>query len=148
MSLRMKLFGPRWGLTFQHDRDQRYELYGDSVIRIVGTVMTFYKNGGKPLEPWRLWLYCYKRKSGFMLETNHFTSDGQNITSDLIASINNLDPGFRVQGDPVFEDLKTKKHYPIYGKSTLDILAGNGDIFDLTAREETAYDIISKIFGR
>lgn len=148
MSLHMKLFGPRWGLTFQYDRDQRYELYGNSVIRIVGTVMSFYKNGGRPLEPWSLWLYCYKKKSGIMLKSYHFTADGENITSDLVTSISNLDPGFRTSGDPIFEDLKTKKQYPIYGETIFDVLSRNGDITELTNREDTAYDIIKGIFGR
>lgn len=148
MSLRMALFGPRWGLTFQHDRERRYELYGDSVYRIVGTVITFYKNGGRPVHPWSLWLYSYKAKSGFEVKPWHFTADGENVTSDLISAIRTLDPGIGSDGDPIFEDVKTGKKYPLYGKSLLDRMLEGGDAFDLANRGENGYDIIRGIFGQ
>ena len=114
MGLRQRLFGFRWSLYIVHDGGLVYALHEKSVIRIAGYVMGFYANGGRPAPPWSLHLNSNHKHRSFELRPDHFTADGQNVTRQLLADIEAIDPGYRVKGgEPVFADMRTRKRIPL-----------------------------------
>lgn len=104
MGLFNKLLGYRWSLYIvKHGNEIEYVMHENSVIRIAGYVMSYYKNGATPHAPWSLRLNFNKKQQAFELNSNHFTPDGENITNEFIRQIETIDPGYRVSGsEPVF----------------------------------------------
>lgn len=77
-------------------------------------VMNYYKNASTPIKPWSLYLNFNHNHQAFQLLPEHFTSEGDNITSLLIKQIEEIDPKWKVKGnEPIFEEVSTKKRLKI-----------------------------------
>lgn len=141
-----KLKGFRWSLhIIQNENKLIYVMHENAVIRIVGYLMGFYANGGRPVQPWSLYLNCNHNHKSIKLLPEHFTSDGENPTSLLIQEIEAVDSGWQVKGgEPIFEDAVTKKLIKIQESSSEYLQAVLSD----KPREITFYSVMDKIFGK
>lgn len=106
-----KLLGFRWSLYIVQNGNQvAYVMHEHSVLRMVGYVMGYFADGGRPIAPWSLHLNFNQKHQTIDLESKHFTSDGEDVTPVLIRQIESIDPGWKVKGgEPVFEEAATKK---------------------------------------
>jgi hypothetical protein len=111
MGLLNKIFGYRWSLYIVKNQNElMYAMHENSVLRMVGYVMDYFKNGNEPKESWSLHLNFNKKHESFLLKPEHFTQDGNNITQALIQKIEVIDPNYQVKGsEPIFVNTKTKK---------------------------------------
>lgn len=145
-----KLFGFRWSLYIvQNGNQMAYAMHENSVMRMVGYVMGHFANGGRPVEPWSLYLNFNHKHQTIKLGPEHFTPDGEDVTPLLIQQIESIDPGWRVKGgEPVFEEASTKKRLKItdHGPGKIDIQA----MFDSIdkPRELTFYRVMDEVFGK
>jgi|GEM_PF-1964452 len=154
MNLLSKLFGKsigfRWSLYIVRDENRLvYAMHENSVIGIVGYVMGFYANGAKPVTPWSLYLNFNHKHQTIKLGPEHFTPDGENITSALIHAIEIIDPGWKVKGgEPIFVEAATKKRIRI-SNSTLEHIDLQKilDNFD-KPRDPTFFSIMDEVFGK
>ena len=149
MSLRQFLFGPRWSLCFIHGKTHQYELYGDSVIAILGTIGPMYLEGLKPIPPWELHLYSHKAKRGFTLYPDYFLPGG-GLSRSLLEELNRLVPNYNETIEqPIFEELKTRRKIPLTAPSIVEHLAQNRDIDSyLEIHDNSFWSVMDKIFGR
>jgi len=110
MGLLNKFLGFRWSLYVVKNGNQlAYAMHEHSALRMVGYVMGYFADGGKPVEPWSLLLNFNHKHQTIALRPEHFTRDGENVTSVLIQEIEAVDPGWEVKGgEPVFEEAATK----------------------------------------
>ncbi len=125
-----KLFGFRWSLyVVQNGNKLAFAMHEHSVMRMLGYVMGYFADGGRPVEPWSLHLNFNHKHQTIKLGPEHFTLDGENVTHVLIQQIESIDPGWKVKGaEPVFEEAATTKRIKIseYASGHIDIQA----IFD------------------
>lgn len=149
-----KLFGYggfRWSLYIAREENELvYAMHEDSVIRMVGYVMKYFKNNSSPVEPWSLHLNFNKEDKSFELKPKHFTPDGKNVTPELIEKIESIDPGFKVKGDePIFEDVRTKEKIKIRHKVSLEEKLQD---FKKYKKEKentpTFFSIMDRVFGK
>ncbi len=150
MGLFNRMFGYRWSLYIVLDGNQLiYAMHQDSVLRIVGYVMGYFANGGRPSERWSLHLNFNKRHEAFKLEPEHFTPDGTSVTPSLIHQIEAIDPGWKVPGgEPVFIEVATGKHLKIGegASGQIDIQAMLNSIKEPS--DLTFFFVMDKIFEK
>jgi hypothetical protein len=145
-----KLLGFRWSLYIVRDGNQlAYAMHEHSVMGMIGYVMGSFANGGKPVEPWSLYLNFNHKHQLIKLGPEHFTPDGENVTPLLIQQIETIDPGWRVKsGEPVFEEAATKKRIKITdhvpGKWDIQAMLDNID----KPREVTFFRVLDDVFGK
>ena len=124
-------------------------MHENSVTRMLGYVMEYFADGGRPIEPWSLRLNFNHKHQAIKLGPEHFTPDGENITPVLIQQIESIDPGWKVKGgEPVFEEAATKKRIRIseYAPGQIDIQAMLNNIDK--PRELTFYSVMDEVFGK
>ena len=141
-----KLLGFRWSLYIVQNGNQlTYAMHEHAVIRMAGYVMGYFADGGKPVEPWSLYLNFNHKHQSFKLLPEHFTPDGENITHLIIQQIESIDPGWQVKGgEPVFEEAATKKRIKIQ-ESTNEFIKAT---FSDKPRELTFYRVMDEVFGK
>lgn len=148
-----KLFGYRWSMyVVRHGNELVYAMHENSAICMVGYVMGFFEGGATPAPPWSLHLNFNKKHRSFELRPEHFTSDGEDVTTALANEIAAIDPGWKVKaGEPVFMEVATKKKLPI---SRAPVSLNSADIMrNLEARlnapkEVTFFSIMREVFGQ
>lgn len=150
MGLFNKLLGFRWSLYIVQNGNQlAYAMHEHSVLRMVGYVMAYFEGGGRPIEPWSLYLNFNKNHQTIKLGPEHFTANGENVTPLLIHQIEAIDPGWKVKdGEPVFEEAATKKRIKIaeHEPGEIDIQAMLDNINK--PREVTFYRVMDEVFGK
>ena len=150
MSLLNKLFGFRWSLYIVRDgKNLAYAMHENSVMRIVSFAMGYFAGGAQPVAPWSLYLNFNKTHKTIRLQPHHFTADGENVTPQLIAEVEAIDPGWRVKGaEAVFEEAATKKRLKIsehsLGNIDIEAMMRNLD----KPREVTFYSVMDEVFGK
>lgn len=149
MGIFNKLFGFRWSLYIARNENELvYVMHEHSVMRMIGYVMSYFANGGKPVEPWSLYLNFNKKHKKIKLDPEHFTSDGENVTSALVKEIENIDPGWKVPGgEPVFVDVRTKKQLKIRHKTDYNNLQKEIDNVG-KPKDPTFFLIMNQVFGK
>lgn len=144
-----RLFGFRWSLYVVRNGNQLvYAMHENAVIRMVGCVMGYFAGGREPVEPWSLHLNFNHKHQTIRLDSRHFTADGENVTPILIQEIQSIDPGWNVKGgDPVFEEVATKKRIKIADRhiGRIDIQAMLDNIG--RPREVTFFSVMDEVFG-
>lgn len=150
MGILAKLFGHRWSLYFVQNGNQlAYAMHEQSVMRMLGYVVDYFADGGRPVEPWSLHLNFNRKHQTIKLGPEHFTPDGENVTPALIQQIESIDPGWKVKGaEPVFEDAATKKRIKLSenARGPVDIQAMFDNIDK--PRELTFYSVMDEVFGK
>lgn len=150
MGLLNKLFGFRWSLYIVQNGNQLlYAMHENSVMRMIGYVEHYFADGGRPVDPWSLYLNFNHKHQKIKLGSEHFTPDKGEATTLLFQQIESIDPGWKVKGaEPVFEEAATKKRIKIsdYESGHIDIQA----IFDNIdkPRETTFYTVMNEVFGK
>lgn len=145
-----KLFGFRWSLyVVQNGNQLAYAMHENNVMRILGYVMGYFAQGGKPTEPWCLHLNFNKKHQTIKLGPEHFTANADDLTSVLIQQIEAIDPGWNVKGaEPVFEETTTKKRLKIseHPPGRIDLKA----MFDNINKpsEKTFFSVMDEVFGK
>ncbi len=148
MGIFNKLFGFRWSLYIVRNENELYYAMDEhSVKRIIGHVMRYFADGGKPVDPWSLYLNFNKKHQTIKLDPEHFTPAGD-MTYTLIREIEGIDPGYEVPGgEPVFMDMRTKKELKIRHK--VDFRNLQKEIDDaVTSKEPTFFSIMDEVFGK
>lgn len=145
-----KVLGFRWSLYVVKNGNQlAYAMHEHSALGMVGYVMGYFADGGRPVEPWSLLLNFNHKHQTIPLRPEHFTRNGENVTSVLIQEIEAVDPGWEVKaGEPVFEEAATKKRIKIseHTPGRIDIQAMLDNIGK--PRELTFYSVMDDVFGR
>ena len=145
-----KLFGFRWSLYIVQNGNQlAYAMHEHSVMRMIGYVMGYFADGGRPVEPWILYLNFNHKHQTIKLGPEHFTQDGENVTPLLVQQIESIDPGWKVKGgEPVFEEAATKKRIKIteFAPGKINIQAMFADVGK--PRELTFYSVMDEVFGK
>lgn len=141
------LFGFRWSLYIVRNGKQGvYAMHEHSVIRMLGYVMRYFADGGKPGDSWSLHLSYNRTHQTIKLIPEHFTSNGDSITPLLIKQIESLDPNWKVKGgEPVFEECSTKKRLRIT-PDKIDIQERLANINK--PRELTFFRVMNEVFGK
>ena len=142
-----KLLGYRWSLyVVRNEKELIYAMHEHSVIRMLGYVMLYFENGGKPVEPWSLYLNFNKNHQKLKLGTEHFTPDGTNLSPLLIKQIEAIDSGWKVKGsEPVFEEVATKKRLKI-SRENISI---QGMLENVNKPSEiTFFTVMRQVFGK
>ncbi len=94
-----KLLGYRWSLYIVQNGNQLvYAMHEHSVLRMVGYVMAYFEDGGRPIEPWSLYLNFNNNHQTIKLGPEHFTADGENVTPLLIHQIEAIVRRCKVKG--------------------------------------------------
>lgn len=144
------LFGFRWSLYIvQNENQLAYAMHEHSVMRMLGYVMGYFSDGGRPVEPWSLYLNFNRKHQTIKLGAEHFSPDGEDVTPALIHRIESIDPGWKVKGsEPVFEEAATRKRIKIseYTPGQIDIQAMFDNIDK--PRELTFYGVMDEVFGK
>ncbi len=156
MGIISRLFGFRWSLYIFHDGNGlMYAMHENSVFRILGYVISYYKDNKKPIKPWSLYLNFNHNNKAFQLLPEHFTLDGENFTPLLIQQIKEIDAKYKVRGgEPVFVEVATKKKLKIseYDFMEMDIqrykdnLQARIDNIN-KSHEVTFFRIMDDVFG-
>jgi hypothetical protein len=150
MGLFGKWLGSRWSLYVVRNGNQiAYAMHENSAIRIAGYVMGYFAGGAKPVGPWSLYLNFNRMHKTILLRPEHFTAGGENVTKQLIAEIDEIDPGWKVKGgEPVFEEAATKRRLKISEHSS-----GHIDIQVMLKQineppEVTFNSVMDEVFGK
>lgn len=145
-----KLFGFRWSLYVTKNGNQLvYAMHENCVISMIGYVMRYFADGGRPVEPWSLHLNFNHEHQTIELKPEHFTPDGEHITSLLTNQIKAIDPGWNVKSvGPVFEEAATKKRLKIseHASGHIDLQAIMDNIGK--PREKTFFSVMDEVFGK
>lgn len=143
-----KKFGFRWSLYITTTgKELQYAMHEDSVVRILGYLTGYFKNGKKPVEPWSLYLNFNKTHESFELLPSHF--EGDNLSKSLLNKINSIDPNFRVPGKrPIFVNAKTKKQLKIRTEIDLSNMKELIENYDKREEEITFFRVMDKVFDR
>ena len=98
--------GYRWSLYIvRNEKELLYAMHANAVLGMVGYVMLSFANGSRPVAPWSLYLNFNHSNKTIKLGPEHFTTDGQHCTPELINQIRAIDPGYQVgYAEPVFEE--------------------------------------------
>lgn len=145
-----KFFGYRWSLYIvQNGSQTAYAMHEHSVMQMLGYVMGYFAKGGRPVEPWSLYLNFNQKNQTIKLGPEHFTLDGENVTAALILQIESIDANWKVKGaEPIFEEAVTKKRIKIneHPPGKIDINA----MFECInkPREITFYMVMDTVFGK
>ena len=106
--------------------------------------MGFFANGGKPVEPWSLYLNFNHNHQNIKLGPEYFTHDGE-YTQALILQIESIDPGWRAGGDDIIfvvpatgESLKIREPTEDWVRATMRN----------TAHEVTFFSVMRNVFGK
>jgi hypothetical protein len=144
------LGGYRWSLyVVVNDKDIAYAMHENSVIRIVGYVMEYFASGQNPVAPWSLYLNFNNTHQIIRLRHEHFTADGDNITSLLLREIQEIDPYYRVKGNlPIFEEAATRREIPLseYESGGIDIEKMLATIHN--PKPVTFFSVMDTVFGK
>jgi len=142
--------GFRWSLYIvQNDRELCYVMHDNSVMNMIGYVMSSFEGGG-PVEPWSLVLNFNHNNKTIKLEPAHFSSNGESCSKLLISQITSIDPGWMVRGtgEPVFEEASTKRRLKIskYKIGETDY----SKMLEITddPPETTFFSVLDLVFGR
>ena len=113
MNLFKKAFNRRWALHIVKGNKLAYVMHANSVMQLVGYVINYFAENGRPVAHWSL--YLSSNGQSIMLGPEHFTSDGENPTPRLFEQIDSLDPRWRyfTGGKVWFEEAATKKELKI-----------------------------------
>jgi hypothetical protein len=100
-----KVFETRWSLYIVDGKRLAYVMHCDRVMFIIGLVMDYYNNGGKPRPPWSLQLHFNKGRESFELKPEHFIAG--RMSTALSDKIERIDPGYscRAKIEPKCVDL-------------------------------------------
>ena len=150
MSLLNTSLGFRWSLYIVRDGNKiAYAMHENAVARLAGYAMGYFADGAKPVAPWSVYLNFNHAQKAILLEPKHFTSDGENLTQELLTEIQTIDPGWKVKGaEPVFEEAATKRRLKIseHSAGRIDIEAMFRDIDK--PKELTFYSVMDQVFGK
>ena len=154
MGFFIKSFNRRWSLHIVKGNQLAYAMHANSVMRLVGYVIKYFANNGRPVEPWSL--YLSNNGQSVMLGPEHFTSDGENPTPRLFEQIDSLDSRWRyIKGGAVwFEEAATKKDLKITDAPPLgrDIATIQRDLQAMLdnppAPETTFFSVMDEVFGK
>ena len=150
MGLLNKLFGFRWSLYIVRDgKNIVYAMHENSVMRLAGYAMGHFAGGSLPVSPWSLYLNFNQTHRTILLQPHHFTADGESVTPALVAEVEAIDPGWRVEGaEPVFEEAATKKRLKIseHSPGSIDIEAMMRSLDK--PREVTFHSVMDEVFGK
>jgi len=149
MSLLNKLFGYRWSLYIvRNEKELVFAMHENSIVRIIGYCMSYYRNGENPVSPWSLHLNFNKNNKSFVLHSSHITPDGEDFTESLINQIESIDSGYRVKGgEPVFIEVHTKKKLELRRKIDYRNLQKEIDNVG-KPKEPTFFSIMDQVFGK
>lgn len=143
------LGGFHWSLYItRNEKELVYAMHEHSVIRIVGYVMGYFKNGQTPVQPWSLYLNFNKQHRHIPLRSEHFTTDGENVSRKLMEEIEAIDPGYHVRGaEPIFLEARTRRRIKIsepMGYSNIEIMLQSVN----KQKEPTFFSIMDEVFGK
>ena len=142
--------GFRWSLYIVGKDDKlAFAMHENSIMRILGYVMSYFADGGHPVKPSNLYINFNHEHQKLKLGSEHFTSDGRDVTPALIQWIEAVDPGWRVKGGgPVFEEAATKKQIKIseHKLGQFDLQARLDNMGK--PREITFYSVMDVVFGK
>jgi hypothetical protein len=115
MGLLNKIFGYRWSLyLIMNEKEVRYAMHENNVMRILGYVMGYFEDGDSPKAPWSIELSFKGSQRRIRLQAIHFENNGTRVSEELMKQIEALDPNWQVAAStPVFEEFTTKKKLPI-----------------------------------
>ena len=114
MGIFSNLFGYRWSVYIRNDGAITYALHQNSIIRLLGYVLTPFNDHDNPKPPWDILINFNKTNQWIKLDKSHFNVGSNPISVNLLQEIINIDNGFKVKGsEPVFVDAKTKKELPL-----------------------------------
>lgn len=149
MGLFNKLFGFRWSLYIvRNDNEIVYAMHENSVLRIIGYCLSYFRDGKNPVSPQSLHLNFNKNHKSFPLNSSHVTPDGENVTDSLIKQIETIDPGWKVPGgEPVFVDARTKKQLKIRHKIDYNNLQKEIDNVG-KPKDPAFFSIMDQVFGK
>lgn len=151
MRLLNRWFGFRWSLYVVHNGAIAYAMHEQSVLRMVGYVMSYFAGAKAPVPPWELYLNFNHKHKTIKLTPAHFTPDGENVTPLLVQQIEALDPGWKVKGgEPVFEEAATKKKLKISNASTIRSGADIQAMLDKISKpkELTFFSVMDMVFEK
>ena len=150
MGILNRLFGFRWSLYVIRNGNQLvYAMHENAVVRMLGYVMHYFAGGREPVAPWSLHLSFNHKHQTIRLGAQHFTPDGENLTSTLLREIESIDSGWKVKGgEPVFEEVATRKRIKIseHPIARIDIQAMLDNIDK--PRELTFFSVMDEVFGK
>lgn len=149
MGLFKKLFGFRWSLYVVHNGGIAFAMHENSVLRMLGYVMSYFADGGTPGSPWELYLNFNHKNQSIKLIPAHFTPDGEDVAPLLMQQIEALDPGWMVKGgEPVFIEAATKKKLKISNAprsvKEFKLMLNNID----KPKELTFFSVMDMVFGK
>ena len=129
--------------------ETRYVMKANSPLRMAGYVMGRFKNNGKPVNGWKLFLGSAATKKYFELGNEHFTIDGEGVTKKLLDELDEMDSRWKyVEGDELeFENVKTNKKLKT---SSYDLKNLNFEEMMRTVnqpKEEDLWTVLDEIFG-
>ena len=133
----------------RNEKELLYAMHANAVLGMVGYVMLSFANGSRPVAPWSLYLNFNHSNKTIKLGPEHFTTDGQHCTPELINQIRAIDPGYQVgYAEPVFEEAATRKELKIseYGTEQIDLRAMMANIDK--PREVTFHSVMGTVFGK
>ena len=150
--LYLKLSGKvitRFRIYAVFEKETRYVMKANSPLRMAGYVMGHFKNNGKPVNGWKLFLGSAATKKYFELGNTHFTIDGEGVTKELLAELDEMDSRWKdVEGDELeFENFKTNKKLRT---SSYDLKNLNIEEMMRTMnqpKEEDLWTVLDEIFG-
>lgn len=163
MGIFSSLFGYKWSMYFRNDGAIEYAMHENSVIRILGYVLTPFIEHKAPKPPWDVVVNFNVTHHWLKLHEDHFmlTQEGPykgepTLSPLLLSELASIDSNFRTRrgGEPIFEEGRTKKKIPVYGSrySSVDNFAQNAgrdaisDAFSGREREVNYYQICNSIF--
>lgn len=165
MGILNKLFGFRWSLYIvRNENELLYVVHGNSVMKILGSVMVHFANDKKPVKPWSLYLNFNKKHKKIKLKPKHFLKVARGIrgmyagldmevSKILIKEIKAVDPDYGSftggMGDPVFMEAATKKKLEMYSDFSKESIQKRiDDIEKGKPKEITFTSVMQKVFGK
>ena len=151
MGLISNFFGYRWSMYILYEGKIAYAMHENSVLRMLGYVMSYFANGNSPKYPWEIVLNFNRNNSTIRLLPSHFLADGDDISQKLLNEIFATDSGWQVKGaEPVFEEAATKKRLKITNTPTI---RSSADIIKMMKmlkepREITFFSLMDSIFEK
>lgn len=145
-----EFIGFRWSLYIVRDGKKLiYAMHENSVMRVIGYTMGYFAGGAQPVVPWSLYLNFNQAQKTIRLQPHHFTTDGENVTRALMAEIEAIDPGWRVEGaEPIFEEVATNRRLRI-SNSTLGQNGLEAMLRDIDKPPQTSFhSVMDEVFGK
>ena len=103
----------RWSLHIVKGNQLAYAMHANSVMKLVGYVINYFADNGRPVAPWSL--HLSSNGQSVMLGPEHFTPDGENLTPRLFEKMDSLDSRWRyfTGGEVWLEEAATQKELKI-----------------------------------